>query len=115
MPPPTAMPSNLIIAAVTAFRNLVNNLQNTQDAGLQARQTAASLGEAANAMDLIASSIALHENQIQTAQTTADDVKTRVNQSTQNSARKPLCESRSVANLKTLGSKKEEFKNWNEK
>ena len=29
--------------------------------------------------------------------------------------RKPLCESRSVTNLKTLGSKKEDFNNWNEK
>ena len=29
--------------------------------------------------------------------------------------RKPLCESRSVANLKTLGSKKEDFNNWNER
>ena len=43
------------------------------------------------------------------AQTTAG------NQPGGNANRKPLCESRSVSNLKTLGSKKEDFKNWNER
>ena len=37
------------------------------------------------------------------------------NQPSENASRKPLCESRSVSNLKMLGSKKEDFKNWNER
>ena len=49
---------------------------------------------------------------------TVQDLQARVNSANQSrtgTGRKPLCESRSVANLKTLGSKKEDFKNWNER
>ena len=53
---------------------------------------------------------------MQNAQTTADEAKTATTSSPSSStSRKPLCESRSVVNLKTLGSRKEDFKNWNEK
>ena len=129
------MPSNLIIAAVTAFRTLVNTLQGTEDQGQQLRQTVTSLGEVANVLDRLAASTAANEQQfnqldqrlnqmsatdqqtvqqvqdlqqrVQSAQTTADEAKadvqsTRVNQPAPSMARKPLCESRSVANLKTL-------------
>ena len=127
MPPPVTMPSNLVIAAATSFRTLVNTIQETQDQGLQLRQTVTSLGEVANVLDLLATSTAAHEQQfgqidqrVQNAQTAADEAKveaksTKANQPTSSPARKPLCESRSVANLKILGSKKEEFKNRNEK
>ena len=54
------MPSNLVIAATAAFRALVNTLQGTQDQGLQLRQTVTSLGEVANVLDLVATSIAAH-------------------------------------------------------
>ena len=127
------MPSNLIIAAVTAFRNMVNSVQGTEDPGQQLRQTAASLGEVANVLDQIAASTAAHEQQfnqmdqrlgetvqqmdqrlgqtvqqvqdlqhrVQNAQTTADEAKTATTSSPSSSAnRKPLCESRSVVNLK---------------
>ena len=126
MAPPVAMPSNLIIAAVTAFRNVVNSIQGTEDPGQQLRQTVASLGEAANALDQLAASTAAHEQQFsqmdqrlgQTVQQ-VQDLKTAATSSSSSSSssanRKPLCESRSVVNLKTLGSRKEDFKNWNEK
>ena len=57
------MPSNLIMAAVTAFRALVNTLQGTEDRELQLRQTAASLGEVANVLERLAASTAAHEQQ----------------------------------------------------
>ena len=57
------MPSNLIIAAVTAFRNLVNSIQGTEDTGQQFRQTITSLGEVANVLDQLAASTAAHEQQ----------------------------------------------------
>ena len=127
MPPPVTMPSNLIVAAVTAFRKLVNNIQGTEHPGHQLRQTTNSLGEVANVLERLAASTAANEQQfgqidqrVQTAQTAADEARVeaksaKANQPASSPARKPLCESRSVANLKTLGSKKEEFKNWNEK
>ena len=123
MPPPVTTPSNIIIAAVTAFRNLVNNIQGTEDPGQQLRQTATSLGEVANVLDQLAASTAAHEQQFnqmdqrlgQTVQQ-VQDLQTATTSSPSSSAnRKPLCESRSVVNLKTLGSRKEDFKNWNEK
>ena len=128
MPPPATTPSNLIIAAVTAFRTLVNTLQGTEDQGLQLRQTAASLGEVANVLDRLAASTAAHEqhfgqidqrlNQMSTTdqQTVqqVQDLQQRMQNATSppssSANRKPLCESRSVVNLKTLGSRKEEFK-----
>ena len=133
MPPPVTMPSNLIIAAVTAFRNLVNSIQGTEDPGQQLRQTTTSLGEVANVLEKLAASTAAHEQQhiqfdqrlgqtvqhvqnlqqgVQDAQTAANEAKTATTSSTSSSTRrKPLCESRSVVNLKTLGSRKEDFKN----
>ena len=60
---PVTMPSNLIIAAVTAFRNAVNSIQGTEDPGQQLRQTATSLGEVANVLDQLAASTAAHEQQ----------------------------------------------------
>ena len=113
------MPSNLIVAAATAFRRMVDTIRGTQDPSTQLQQTIASLGEIANAMDLFATSTAAHEQQILSAQTTADEAKAEAksmknNQPTPSPMRKPLCESRSVANLKILGFKKEEFKNWND-
>ena len=53
--------------------------------------------------------------QLQDLQQIVQTQTTSVNQPSQGTGRKPLCESRSVANLKTLGSKKEDFKNWNER
>ena len=61
--PPVTMPSNLIIAAVTAFRNLVNSIQGTEDPGQQLRQTTTSLGEVANVLEKLAASTAAHEQQ----------------------------------------------------
>ena len=137
MPPPVTMPSNLIIEAVTAFKNLVNSIQGIVDPEQRLRQTTDSLGEVANVLDRLAASTAAHEQQyfqldqrvgqtvqqvqnlqqgVQSALTTASEAKTATTSSPSSSAnRKPLCESRSVVNLKTLGSKKEDFKNWNEK
>ena len=140
MPPPSTMPSNLIIAAVSAFRTLVNTLQGTEDQGLQLRQTAASLGEVANVLDRLAASTAAHEQQfvaheqhfgqmdqrlsqmsatdqqtVQQVQDLQQRMQNATSTSTSSANRKPLCESRSVANLKILGSRKEDFKNWNEK
>ena len=146
MPPPIATPANLLIAAVTAFRNLVNNIQGTEDPGQQLRQTATSLGEVANVLDKLAASAVAQEQhndqvnqrlgqtvqqmqdlQQQTVQqvrdlqqransmqTTADEAKSIAQTATTSSSpssvnRKPLCESRSVANLKTLGFKKGDF------
>ena len=63
MPPPVTMPSNLIIAAVTAFRNLVNSIQGTEDPEQQLRQTTTSLGEVANVLEKLAASTAAHEQQ----------------------------------------------------
>ena len=128
------------MAAVSAFRTLVNTLQGTEDQGLQLRQTAASLGEVANVLDRLAASTAAHEQQFVAHEQLFGQMDQRLNQmtatdqqtvqqvqdlqqrmqnatSTPNSStnRKPLCESRSVVNLKILGSRKEEFKNWNEK
>ena len=144
MPPPTTMPSNLIVAAITAFRNIVNGIQGTEDPGQQLRQTTASLNEVANVLEKLAMSTAEHEQQhiqndqrlgqtmqqvhdlqqgIHNAQTTANNAQTTANEaktatmssSCSSANRKPLCESRSVSNLKILGSRKEDFKNWNEK
>ena len=63
MPPPATTPANLIIAAVTVFRNLVNSIQGTEDPGQQLRKTATSLSEVANVLDRLAASTAAHENQ----------------------------------------------------
>ena len=101
MPPPVTTPSNLVIAAATAFRNLVNTLQGTQDQGLQLRQTVASLGEAANVLDLLATSTAAYEQhfsqidqRVQNAQTSADDARVearsaKVSQPAPSPTRKP--------------------------
>ena len=140
MAPPVTMPSNLIIAAVTVFRNMVNSVQGTEDPGQQLRQTATSLGEVANVLDKLAASTSTHEQQFiqmdkrlgetiqqmdqrlgQTLQQVQDlqhrlqGAQTTTTSSSSSVNRKPLCESRSVVNLKTLGSRKEDFKNWNEK
>ena len=117
MPPPVTMPSNLMIAAASAFRTMVSTLRETQDQGLQLKQIVASLGEMVNMMDLFATSTAAHEQQfsqndrrILSAQAAADEAKTeaksaKANQPMSSPTRKPWCESRSVANLKILGSK----------
>ena len=63
MPPPATTPANILIAAVTAFRNLVNSIQGTEDPGQQLRQTATSMGEVANVLDKLAASTAAHEQQ----------------------------------------------------
>ena len=107
------MPSNLIIAAVTAFKNLVNSIQGAEDAGQQLRQTTASLGEVANVLEQLAASTAAHEQQyfqldqrvgqtvqqvqhlqqgVQNAQTTANEARTATTSSPSSStSRKPLC------------------------
>ena len=55
--------------------------------------------------------------QMQDLQKLVQDMQTRAaaNPPGKGNNRKPLCESRSVTHLKTLGSKKEDFKNWNER
>ena len=116
MPPPVTMPSNLIVAAAAAFRTIVQTIQGTQDQRVQLNQTVAALGEAANALDLLATSTAAHEQQLLSVQTVADEAKAeaksmKTNQSNSGPTRKPLCESRSVVNLKILGSKKDDFTN----
>ena len=57
------MPSNLLIAAVTAFRNLVNNIQGTDDPGQRLQQTTASLSEVANVLERLATTTATNEQQ----------------------------------------------------
>ena len=140
MPPPAVTPSNLLIAAATAFRTLVNSIQNTEDPATRLSQTVDGLTDAVNMFDRVATTTAAFEQQfdqtnqqmqdlrqlIQTVQTQAQNAQTTADAARNNqqsgpnptvnqATRKRLCEHRSVANLKMLGSKKEEFKNWNEK
>ena len=66
MPPPTVMPSNLLMAAVTALRTLVNTIQGTEDAATRLAQTVTGLGDAVNMFERLATSrtgkIYLHSN-----------------------------------------------------
>ena len=149
----TTVPSQMLTAAVIAFRALVQTVQGTGEPSNQLTQMADSLGDIATMFERIATTEATYEQQfnqivnngtqiqqqinqqatinnqlnssnqdtarelnnlrqvVQTLQTQA----TTGNQPGGNANRKPLCESRSVSNLKTLGSKKEDFKNWNER
>ena len=146
MPPAQAtstVPSQLLAAAVMAFRSLVATIQGTEDQGNQLNQVVNSLGDMATMFERVATSTAAFEQQFNQQANTNSQVQQlqqQVNQqatingqlnsevnnlkqmvqatsqpANQNTGRKPLCESRSVANLKTLGSKKEDFKNWNER
>ena len=138
--PPAVAPSNLLIAAVTAFRTLVNNIQGSTDPATQVQHTIASLGDIANILERVAVSNTNFEQHFgqmdqrigqqnsinqqvvqqiqdvrhiaQTAQTTAEEAKDDAQDAAQNTRNtnvgtKPLCESRSVANLKILSSTKE--------
>ena len=148
MPPPDSprqpnLPSQLLAAAVTAFRAIVTTVQGTEDPGNRLNQVAGSLGEVATMFERVATSTAAFEQQFNTFEqqfnqqvntnaqmqqqinqqavingqlnSEVSNLKQTMHQPGGNVNRKPLCESRSVSNLKTLGSKKEDFKNWNER
>ena len=64
MPPPVTTQSNLIVAALTAFRNLVNGIQRTGDPGQQLQQVTTSMGEMVNVLERVATATAEHEQQL---------------------------------------------------
>ena len=147
------LPSQLLAAAVTAFRNIATTIQGTEDPSNRLDQIASSIGEAATMFERIAATESTYEQQFNQQANTVAQVQQQINQQATinsqlnsgnqdtarelsnlrqamqtlqaqtttgnqtgtNTNRKPLCESRSVSNLKMLGSKKEDFKNWNER
>ena len=150
------LPSQLLAAAVTAFRALVATVQGTEDPGNRLNQVAGSLGEVATMFERVATSTAAFEQQFNQQVSTNAQVQRQINQQATinsqldsrnqdtaknlsnlkaeinsnnqemarelnsmrqavqtlqaqattgdqpsgNASRKPLCESRSVANLK---------------
>ena len=136
------LPSQLLAAAVTAFRTIVTTIQGVEDPGNRLNQVTGSLGEVATMFERIAATEATYEQQFNQQANSVAQVQQQINQQATinsqlnshnqdtarelsnlrqavqtlqaqaatgsqpggNASRKPLCESRSVSNLKTLGS-----------
>ena len=93
------------MVAVTAFRTLVSTIQGTEDPTTRLAQTIAGLGDTVNMFERLATSTAAFEQQFAHTNQQLQDLRqlvqnATVNQPASSMARKPLCESRAVANLR---------------
>ena len=75
MPPPTVMPSNMLMAAVTAFRSMVNAIQGTEDPTTRLAQTIAGLSDTVNMFEKLATSTAAFEQQFDHANQQMQDLR----------------------------------------
>ena len=135
--------SQMLAASIAAFRTLITTIQGIGEPGSQMNRVVNSMGDIATVFEQFASAAEMNErqheavaqhinqqlgingqmqqqlNQQATINNQMNDLiaQTRTQQQTAGQApsRRSLCETRSASNLKILGSKKEDFKNWNEK
>ena len=81
MPPPDpTVPSQLLAAAVTAFRTLVTTIQGTGDQANQLGQTVGSLGDLATMFERVATTTAAFEQQFNQQAGSIASLQQQVNQ-----------------------------------
>ena len=83
MPPAPAqptVPSQLLAAAVMAFRSLVATIQGTEDQGNQLNQVVNSLGDMATMFERVATSTAAFEQQFNRQASTNNQMQQQANQ-----------------------------------
>ena len=120
MPPKQSVQSQVIISAISAFRALIASIENANSPDeafkcvVECQKSTIGLFEnIASQFDNVCTGLD-NDNMALSARISLVE-NANVNQSQSQPNRRILSESRCVSNLKTLGSQKEEFKNWNEK
>ena len=89
MPPapvPSTVPSQLLAAAVVAFRSLVSTIQGTGDQGNQLNQVVSSLGDMATMFERVATTTAAFEQQFNQQASTNNQVQQMQQQVNQQAA-----------------------------
>ena len=74
------VPSQLLAAAVTAFRALVHAVQGTDDPGNRLNQIAGSLGDVATMFERIATTESTYEQQFNQQANTVAQIQQQINQ-----------------------------------